>query len=259
METTADRIEFLLKRFRNHLARIDRLKVQESTGQQAYFEGMYKKVIYVALLDALSRAVYPNKRTNRRNLIRFLENFCEWPDCDRVSFPHLTRLLQLRPQPDYQRLREFAVSENATKWQPFGKPVYLTADPTFGEIRNLWPNPKDSKEGDGKMVSDEIHLEDLQHTNLFYQYRNSLVHGLKPMEDGPIPFDEIEEPYYVHSAVLGDSWEKIADSWDLVYPLSFFRRICTTAVGNLEKYLQANRLDPFGNVAYTTYWLDQLN
>jgi len=67
---------------------------------------LHKKLIFAAILDSLSKCIFPRKG-NKDRFISFLIEFSEWQDHDRISLPHLFRLLKRNPEPAFFKLRNF--------------------------------------------------------------------------------------------------------------------------------------------------------
>jgi hypothetical protein len=215
------------------------------TTAERQHNGLYKKVLFVALLDSMSRAVFPSKG-NRERFVGLLKNFSEWKEGDRVSLPHLVQLLAKAPDPHFSKLRVLAHLK-LDEWGP-SEIVMLDRDPTFDELCKLWPTEKEHR-----FPLAGVELESLQHWHLAYTYRNSLVHEFRTLGRGP-ELREIGSPHYISYTMLDDS-----RTWELVYPADFIRCVCATCLKNLKFYLLSNRLDPFSFYGFGTYWITELN
>ncbi len=242
--------------FHRQLVFIDCVKVDHVDDAENHYEQVYKKLLYSAFLDAISKVIYPHKG-NRDRVVSFLIKFSDWNDCTKISFPHLARILQIRPEPEYEKLREFVFREYTSKWQAqIAKPRYLSTDPEFGLVQKLWPPLKEHK-GDDKIPG--LKLEELQHSSLFYSYRNSLVHELRPKGDQTPDIWNIDEPYYKHVSIISGARDEIGQSWELTYPADFFKRIAQASLENTSQYLKRNFLDPFASFDFGAYWIEELN
>ena len=191
------------------------------------YDKLYKKILYVATIDTLSKTVYPKKR-NRDRFISFIRNFSTWEFCEKISLPHLAKLLEIVPDPEFSNLRKFAFS-HFDQWEE-GFVIRLDKDPNYAEVQNLWPRDKEQVK-----PIENVQLDFLRHDHLFYTYRNSLVHELREPGYG-IEFSSMDanQPFYHHMAHLDKDKETI--SWELVYPLGFFESICETALKKLKTY-----------------------
>jgi len=119
---------------------------------------LFKKILYVGLIGALSKTTSNSKRGNRDRIVSFIMHFSDWKYSERISLPHLVKLLNKVPDPEFSKVREFSYSL-FDKWSP-GAEVRLNNDPTLKGIKKLWPFsiPK---------PLENIKLEYLQHSNLF--------------------------------------------------------------------------------------------
>jgi len=217
--------------------------------KETKFEGndeLFKKILYIGIIDALSKTVFPRKG-NRIRFILFLKIFSGWKNCDRISLPHLVRLLEFTPEPEYSKLREFTFSAYE-QWRS-GDIIGLERDPKHKEIFKYWPKGKDNTE-----PIEGVKLESLRHVDLLYTYRNSLIHELKNLGYGLEELSLEKEPSYHH---LTD--EKNEETWQLVYPLGFFENICETCIKNLKKYLIKNNINPYNSFKFGSYWKEELN
>lgn len=151
--------------FKNQLYEIKALQTEHA--------GLYRRLLYASVLDTLAGSVLPN-RHNRDRFTYFLQRFCQWPDGDRVSLPHLVQLLRKNPDPAFEKLREWAL----VKFKAL--PVHGSAlmpikhDPSFDEVKRLWPAQKEHR-----TPLEGVDLVSLQHFQLLYFYRNTLVHELR--------------------------------------------------------------------------------
>ena len=207
---------------------------------------LFKKILYIGIIDALSKTVFPRKGPRER-FVSFLENFSGWKYYDRISLPHLARLLEFTPEPEYSKLREFVFSAYG-QWPP-GEIISLEKDPEFKEVIKYWPKGQANNE-----CIKGIKLEALKHVHLFYTYRNSLIHELRNLGYGLEELSLGKEPSY-HSMIVEDG----KDTWQLVYPLGFFENICETCIINLKEYLILNNIDPYNSFKFGSYWKEELN
>jgi len=224
--------------FRNRLVEIRNLESPESTA-------LFRKILYSGLLDALSRTAAHPKKGNRERIVDFVRIFCGWPNCEKISLPHLARLLEKVPDPAFSDLRQYAFTL-FDQWDE-GEVISLDKDPDFQEVERHWPKniPK---------PFEDIQIEFLQHANLFYRYRNNLVHELREPGYG-MEFPEDAEPFY-HSMMDGDTQE---NTWELVYPLGFYEKLCETAINNLKDYYMNDRIEPYSCYVFGSYWIEELN
>ena len=63
--------------FESHLQEVSQI---ESRGEHVIH---YKRVLYVTVLDALAKVVFPNLG-NRQRMVNLLIHFSDWKECDRI-------------------------------------------------------------------------------------------------------------------------------------------------------------------------------
>jgi len=218
-------------------------------------ERVHNKVLLMAVLDSLSKPVYPR----RSNYTRFVETnrvFGKWVDGERVSLQQLDRLLEIHPDPAFCDLRSY-VKDRMSDWSPNrNNAVLITFDPTLAEVRETWPKGPEHV----KLVGG-IQLERLTHGSLFYQERNLLVHEYREGGAGWDLGDE-EVPFYQETEVVTDRDAngkfETANDWRLVYPLCFLENLCVTVLNQIHQYLLEQSLPAFSHYRFGKYWLEEL-
>lgn len=220
-------------------------KIIENTNFEESGE-LFKKIIYVGIIDALAKTVFP-KSGNRARFVEFIKNFSDWKNGEKISLPHLKRLIELSPEPKYEKIRKFVDSAYG-QWIP-GYVVGLEKDPEYQEIIKYWP-----KCCVNSVIIKGIKLESIQHVHLLYSYRNSLVHEIRNLGYG---FEKISlegEPSYNSMATLNGEV-----TWELVYPLGFFEKVCEICIDKLNRYLTDNKINPYNPFKFGSYWIEELN
>jgi len=207
----------------------------------------FKKVLFVSVIDTLAKCAYPHK-SNAKRFTSFIDKFCQWKHCNKVSLTNLIRLLSIIPDPAFSDLRKYTLSI-FDNWHGS-----IEKDPDLIDIQKLWPK---NIEYEQNHPLQKFNAESLTHKWLFYKYRNHLVHGLREPGYG-IESEENTEPFY-HT--MGALHEENSFSWELVYPLSFFNCLCRCGFKNLKTYCENNRIDPYESYKETfgTYWMEELN
>jgi len=223
-------------------------QIQSISGESS---GLYKKILFCSFLDALSRSAYPRKRPGDR-FTSLIRRFGQWTHQDRVSLPHLVRLLQLAPDPAFENLRKFAL-ERITAWKAPWNGIKLDHDPHRDEIEKLWPSAKEHKIPIGG-----VSLLLLTHLQLLYSHRNFLVHEYRhPGHDFDMPGED--EPYYHDMETLDSENEPPIETIELVYPVKFFEKLSVTVLSGLKEYFKENHLNPFDYYKFGSYWIEELN
>lgn len=231
-------VNSFLSFFRSSVKEITNLKCPDSRA------ALFSKILYSSLLDALSITTAHPEKGNRDRIVEFIRTFCNWDNCERVSLPHLVRLLEKVPGPTFSNFREYAFSQ-FDKWTE-GEVIYLDKDPTLESVKKHWKH--------NIPILKDIRIEFLQHVNLFYRYRNSVIHEWREPGYG-IEFPRDSPPYY-HSMTDTDTQQ---NSWQLVYPLRFYEKLCEAAIDNLKDYYLKNRIEPRSCYRFGTYWIEELN
>lgn len=238
--------ETTIKRFTAHFERhIDSIcSVGDSSSHTDY-----KKILFLSVLDGISKAVFPH-RPNRQRVTSLLERFSEWEYGERVSLPHLDRLLIRNPEPAYEQLR-LQVRRMLAEW-PHGEHVHLDEDPFPNEIVKYWPQEKEYR-----VPIEGISIENLQHWNLLYTYRNSLVHSLQAPGYGMDDFG-FDDPFYIR-VIMDEKEYGPSAVYHLAYPVKHFELLCRNALKNVNKYLLSNMIEPLQFFEGGSYFIDELN
>lgn len=123
----------------------------------------YRKILYFSILEALSKARYPTDRAGKA-FSKFLVNYCQWAEGDKISLPHVVATLDRTADPLFKKLRECAYSK--LKERGSGGLVGIDQDLDRHIVQKMWPKVRDSNELKVREVN--IQLNDLQHKNLIY-------------------------------------------------------------------------------------------
>ena len=156
--------------------------------------------------------------------------------------------MQLAPSPEFENLRKFAHQEIA-KWNE-DETILLDQDPDYQIIFNLWP--KDMRQ----QPIDSLKLENLTHLHLLWQLRNSVVHEMRILGYGMDVFFDDSPGYHI----MKDIDNKDAhQTWELVYPVNFFKKLIRAGIKNLRDYCKNNNLNPMDRFEFGSFWLEKLN
>jgi hypothetical protein len=243
--STIEHIDRFIGYFKKQLELIDGIPKSDSSK-------IFRKALYVSVIDTLSKCVFPHRVGNRERFVAFVMRFSNWSEGYNVSMPHLEKLLRVNPDPAYEKLRKSIFAAYNGSLVHRSQIVGIDTDPTYEDIKKDWPVQKECR-----IPIEGVTLESLQHFNLLYAYRNSLVHELREPGYG-MEFDEDEQYPYYHSRTIisGDGDERRIE---LVYPVNFFRKIASTCIDKLDTYLKDSQLDPYDYYKFGTYWIAELN
>ena len=229
--------------FERQIEDVKRLKLRgPASPEQCWELPLYRKILYVSMIDTLSKAAFPamktghHKRvTHRKRVTQFIDELSGWQDKDRVSVPQL--LLRLNK-----------------------------AGQTSGSLYRKMQSCLDSwVDGDIKRLSDDPLLQNvlaLAHTEeektavraarcagLFYTYRNALVHEFRKPGYGMDGLSDNETtPYYVSMSSGGQT------SWDLVFPNPFLEDLCRKCLSGLVNKLKAEQRNPYESYEFGSLW-----
>jgi hypothetical protein len=166
-----------------------------------------------------------------------LEEHAQWEEGELVSVPILVVRLSAvaGPSPLQDRLMEILSSYSTDR----GNSLPLSSfDKPLDELGPLAAT---------KTESDL--LEQSRHYELFYKYRNFIVHEFREPGYAMETFaDGGEEPLY-HSYIGSHP------QWRLLYPEGFFRARALGALNSLERFLRDNDINPFARVKDSGDWL----
>lgn len=200
-------------------------------------ESHFKTILYYPEFEVLARTVYPKALGPRDKIVALIRDFSDWEDRNKVSLPHLIRLLEKKTFPGFDELRDWAVSR-VSSWSTWQ--VLLSNDMEYNEIESMWPSniPAD--------------IGKLTHANLFYNYRNYLMHeGRSP---SGVSFPEDKKPHY-----QSRSDENGNHRWMLRYPLKFYEEISENILKNIRKYYTEHHVNLYECFHFGPYWLEKLN
>jgi hypothetical protein len=245
-ESISDRIDRFHSYFQSQISTINQLESPE-------YLFHYKRILFISILEALSKVLFPRMRPRNR-MVNFICEFSGWEEADRVSLPHLVKLMSLSPEPQFEPLRSHA-NELFRTWNT-GDVIGLDRDPSYEDIQRLWPKSQELR-----APIHGVTLESLQHVHLFYSHRNCLVHEFRmPGLLSAAPAWATDTPHYsVLELNEGEDLDDYLISWELQYPVGFYVTIANTSLEALRKYLCRNSLDPISFFESGSYWLEGMN
>jgi len=197
----------------------------------------YRKTLFVAVLDTLSRAAVPHlKDKNRERFLGLVEGWGDWPEVGRVSLPQLAGNLADHPEVANSRFAA-EVRRQLQEWKD-GRIYHASDDPSKEELLKITENANERK-----LVEAHTHL------NLLWIYRNMLVHEFRePGYDMGVLGDDLS-PYYM---AMED--EEGVRRWELAYQTTFFVALCDRTLANLKTHLEAKDLDPYAFYEFGSIW-----
>lgn len=210
---------------------------EEKLGEvSAIRHALFQKVLLVAILDTLARARSPKTRDNKKRFLALIRQCADWPDAERISLPQLSMLLRDRAALTANLLAR-EVEKRLDAWE-------------YGRIYRL---EKDSRPEDLEHfvhTTEERNLvKNCRHVHRLYTYRCYLVHEFREPGHGMEISDDGNSPYYHGMSDLAGS-----DTWELVYPVGFFRLLAKRSLFNLKRHLLEFDLDPYSFYQFGSPW-----
>ena len=190
---------------------------------------IYRKILYLVQIDALSRAAFPHEKGHKKRVTKFLDECSNWCDKDRVSAVQLE--LSLKTNGTSSGPLFDLINNRITSWIE-GTLIKPSHDLNLEEVQSLAYS--DLSNSDLSKIADEA-----RYVKLFYKYRNALIHEFREPPDFGI---DSTAPYYLG---MGDHQSTEESSWKLVFPVEFLERLCERSIDGLEKYLIENNQDPY--------------
>lgn len=194
---------------------------------------LHKKILYAATLDPFSRACYGKDGTHRERVSRVIKELSGWTSHSRVSLPQLQ--LNLEQSQEESNGNLYVEVCSALGGWPEGQLIRLHQGPEIGSLESLTDN-----EEQAKLVAR------CQYVNLFYNYRNALIHEFREPGYGFEFSSDGSEPYY-HGMI--DS------PWQLVYPVAFFDSLVESVLNNLSEFFEVNNIEPHDQFEFGSTWL----
>jgi hypothetical protein len=88
-------------------------------------------------------------------------------------------------------------------------------------------------------------VADARYVALFYTYRNHLVHEFRMPGYGMEMSNDPSTPYY--HGYQGKPWQ-------LAFPTPFFAQLCLGCLAGVERYLKAERQNPYDSYTFGSLW-----
>lgn len=200
---------------------------------------LFKKTLYLVIIDTLSKCRYPGQRSNSKRFSDFVRGFGDWCHHDRVS------LLQLRLYLDSQACVPASILRGYASQQvdalEEGSVHSAEIDPTPAQLSAaLSGQTRKEREWIKK------NLRYFSHLMLLWKYRNMLIHEGRSPGHG-VEVEEDEDPLYTSTT---DSCK-----WELVFPEAFFHRVAASCIENLCSYCKVKEIDPYDSYSFESAWV----
>ncbi|WP_066415263.1 hypothetical protein [Sutcliffiella cohnii] len=203
----------------------------------------HQKTLLFSLLETISNGVYGDRYRNVDRFKRFIMEFCEWKDSNRVSLQQLFLVFKEgQPSQEFRNLKIHVL--NGIQEYPSSSAAPFSCDSTVEEIKELMPR--------GVTTINGVDIYSLTHVNLLWKYRNSLVHEARSIGSTEL-FDHVDFPHYVHFTILEKDGEW--DVWKISYPIQFFNNLIDKALVNVREKLVEIEHDPRSNYDFGELWV----
>ena len=191
----------------------------------------HRKILYATLLDPLARAAY-GSGGNKDRVTRLVRDLSGWKDSERVSLPQLQ--LKLRATGLHRRRLYRHVSSSLRSWGESER-VGLSHSPNVSDIASL------------ANAAEMRLIEGARYSELFYTYRNNLVHEFREPGYGWDVSGTGKQPFYM--AYLGSGGK-----WELTFPVLFFGDLVAGVLEGLNAQLLAAKIDPYKQFNFGSMW-----
>lgn len=210
---------------------------------------LYKKIICFGIIDTLSKVVLDLK-LHRKRITKFISTYSNHKIWNKVSSSHLMKLLELESFKEFDSLKtEILKILNRIQTQS-----YCIVDLSYEEICQRWPKIQSIKHSINNRKNG---ISDITHLNLFYNYRNYIVHELRRPDSTWDDDLNHTEPYYeckIDARVIPNK-----NCWEIGYPLGFFVKLCTELIQNSKYFLKSESINPYTKFDRTDFLLKDFN
>lgn len=244
MSSTAQDIDQFCSYFEREIGEIARLAVTNEDGAtepSAASGPLYRKVLYVTMLDTLAgvrfhKKAYPElSRQNRARFSRFVTEHCSWPEANLVSLPFL-----------FEKLREHKLEKHTLGEFVREKLSHFSTNDGGALEASAMDEPATALLQRATTEREEAAISEYEHIALLYRYRNRLVHESREPGSAMEVFGDRPSLYY--HGYLGKS------DWYLGYPLVMFERLLRNGLASFRSYLEENSIDPYAALDDAHRW-----
>jgi len=157
-----------------------------------------------------------------------------------ISLPQLSYHIEKKPTLASSDLSQ-NVDERISAWSP-GSIIRLDADAQRDGLEKIAQN-----NGGRRLICYSVHV------NLLYGYRNLLVHEFREPGYGmEVTGNDDDQPYY-----MGMTHPDGRDTWELTYPIAFFRLIAGNVIDGLERKFLGDDIDPYAAYDFGSVWVSK--
>ena len=225
-----DEIELLFNYFDKIRLSIINVKFEES-------DEISKSILLCSLMDTLSRCIYP-KLSNRDRFVFFVDDFSGWENKNKISLVQLYYFLKDEEDKNYEPIKSY-VKNKVSKIRR--GVIYKTDfDEFLHELKYL------------KVI--ETQIQKFSYANLFYKFRNYLVHEYRTPGLGS-NFSKSKDIHYYLLTHISD--KPTYTTMELIFPAFYLSNLVKNSIDNLKKYCLEINYNPYESFKYSTLWLDK--
>jgi len=229
--------------------------------------GIHSKILFCSLFDSLAKCAYPElKNKNKERFKKTIVNHTQWEDAERVSLLHLQRAFDVVDEtPErFLNLKDEINTLFSQHFQPSSYGVFdrlsLSIDPSYSDIEKKWPK---NSNGNPSQLG-KIALDKLEHKNLLWEYRCSLVHEYRIPGAGTEPISRrlVDPCYQEMSTFIVDNikdFKIVHKNFELHYPIDFFKQMCQESLYSIANEYRNKGESPFKVYSEGEYWIPEFN
>jgi hypothetical protein len=192
--------------------------------------GLFRKILFMGIIDTLSRAGCSAVKSHRERVIQFIDNCSGWKDKDCVSSQQL--ILNLEDKNKKSGALYQLAKKKVDAW-PYGSIIRPHDDLSL-------------QDADSVAAVDEKRLvRDATYKQLLYTYRNHLVHEFREPGYGMELSQDPSTPYY--HGMSGAPWQ-------LVFTDAFIKGKCVGCLNGLVRQMRMQQKNPYDYYEFESLW-----
>lgn len=192
---------------------------------------LHRKILFCSALDPLARAVAAPGAKSRARFVELLLHHTEWINANRVSLFQLLCALRTRGRTRFRLYRE---AHRRLGMAPARRRLPLSLSPALAEMEPF-------------AAPEEIAiLRAHTYAELFYTFRNNLIHEYREPGYGTDWSGRATEPFYTNLSSFGQR--------ELVFPVAFVAAIYQQALHHVEHHLLLHKINPHSKFNFGSHW-----
>ena len=231
---------------------------------------LFQRIVLMTIIDYLSfnLTTGEQKKHGGDNKARFITSISNvWSNAKKVSTTHIGKALQKgdfhQKNPDFDAINEFIEKNIRQKFQIItptlrAKKIPFDCDPHFDDLIKIWPRDNNKSADNFKKLNGNS-IYEFRHGNIFYFYRNLLIHQhMDPIL--PLLFRvHSSDPYYQKRAYFTENGILYDDEWEIYYPINFIKKLSLDLLSATVTYHTNNNTSPFKGRCDMRYLINGLS